>query len=51
LKDPEVAFHDLGADFYNTKTNPERRKRNHVHQLEALGFKVTLEPATTPLAA
>jgi transposase len=51
LSDPEVAFNDLGADFYNTKTNPERRKRNHVHQLEALGFKVTLEPVTMPAAA
>jgi hypothetical protein len=25
--------------------NPERRKRAHVHELEALGYKVALEPA------
>jgi len=26
--------------------DPERRKRNHLRRLEALGFTVTLEPAT-----
>jgi transposase len=51
LSDPTTAFHDLGPDFYNTRTNPERRKRNHVHQLEALGYKVTLEPIALPAAA
>jgi transposase len=45
LSDPDARFHDLGADFYDTRINPERRKRNHIRQLEALGYKVTLEPA------
>jgi transposase len=45
LSDPEARFHDLGADFYDTHTNTERRKRNHIRQLEALGYKVLLEPA------
>ena len=45
LSDPEAHFHDLGADFYDTRINPDRKKRNHVRQLEALGYKVTLEPA------
>jgi transposase len=45
LCDPEARFHDLGADFYNTRTDTERRKRNHIRQLEALGFTVHLEPA------
>jgi transposase len=45
LADPNLRFHDLGAGFYDTRTNPERAKRNHVRQLEALGYKVTLEPA------
>jgi transposase len=31
--------------FYDTRINAERAKRNHVRQLEALGYKVTLEPA------
>jgi transposase len=45
LADPEVRFHDLGAGFYDTRSNAERAKRNHIRQLEALGYKVTLEPA------
>jgi hypothetical protein len=27
------------------RIDPERRKRNHIRQLEALGYKVTLDPA------
>jgi transposase len=45
LTDPDARYHDLGAGFYDTRINPERAKRNHVRQLEALGYKVTLEPA------
>jgi transposase len=45
LSDPDARFHDLGADFYTTRIDPERRKRGHIRQLEALGFKVTIEPA------
>jgi transposase len=45
LSDPEAHFHDLGAGFYDTRVGPERAKRNHIRQLEALGDKVTLQPA------
>jgi transposase len=45
LADPATRYADLGSDFYDTRINPERRKRNHIRQLEALGYKVTLEPA------
>ncbi|WP_406071743.1 IS110 family transposase [Micromonospora sp. NBC_01638] len=45
LSDPEAHFHDLGADFYLSRTDTERRKRNHIHQLEALGYRVTLDLA------
>jgi transposase len=45
LADPTARFHDLGAGFYDPRINPERARRNHVRQLEALGYKVTLEPA------
>jgi transposase len=51
FSDPQTVFQDLGPDFYNSKTNPERRKRTHIRHLEALGWKVTLEPATLPTAA
>jgi transposase len=45
LSDPDARFHDLGPDFYDTRIGPDRKKRNHIRQLEALGYKVTLEPA------
>jgi transposase len=45
LSDPEARYHDLGPDFHHNHLGTERRKRNHIRQLEALGFKVTLEPA------
>lgn len=45
LSDPQATYTDLGSDFFDRRTNPERRKRAHIHQLEALGCKVTLEPA------
>ena len=45
LADPTARFCDLGPGFYDTRINPERIKRNHIRQLEALGYKVTLEPA------
>jgi hypothetical protein len=35
----------LGADFYDTRIKPDRKKRNHIRQLEALGYRVILEPA------
>jgi transposase len=44
LSDPDARYADLGAGFYDQRIDPERRKRAHIHQLEALGYKVTLEP-------
>jgi hypothetical protein len=38
-------FQDLGAGFYDTRSSPERAKRNHIRQLEAPGYTVTLQPA------
>jgi transposase len=45
LADPTARFQDLGAGFYDTRINAERARRNHIRQLEALGYKVTLQPA------
>ena len=45
LADPNARFCDLGAGFSDTRINADRAKRNHVRQLQALGYKVTLEPA------
>ena len=48
LADPDARYIDLGSSFYDTRINPEHRKRNHIRQLEALGYTVTLEPAACP---
>ncbi len=45
LSDDQARFHDLGADFYDTHAGTEHAKRNHIRQLQALGYRVTLEPA------
>ena len=45
LADPTARFHDLGADFYTNRTDTNRKTRNHIRQLQALGFTVTLTPA------
>jgi transposase len=45
LADPDATYHDLGADYYTSHTNLQRKIRNHVRQLEALGLYVTLTPA------
>jgi transposase len=44
LSDENTRYHDLGPDHYDQRIGPERIKRTHVRQLEALGYKVTLEP-------
>ena len=38
-------YDDLGADYFDKRRNTEIRQRRLVKQLEAMGHKVTLEPA------
>jgi transposase len=45
LSDADAQFVDLGADHYGARINPQRRVRNHVRELQALGYTVTLNPA------
>ena len=45
LHNPDAQFHDLGPDHFSKHINPDTRKRNHIRQLEALGYTVTLTPA------
>jgi transposase len=45
LSDPEARFTDLGADHFTRHVDTSHKKRNHIRQLEALGYRVTLEPA------
>jgi hypothetical protein len=45
LADPIARFHDLGADSHARRIDRDRKTRNLVRQLQALGHKVTLQPA------
>jgi len=45
LSDPSARFCDLGSDHHVSRINIERRMRNHIAQLAAMGYRVTLEPA------
>jgi transposase len=45
LSDPYARYADLGPDFYAGRIDPDRRRREHVRQLEALGYTVILERA------
>jgi transposase len=45
LADPDSQFLDLGVDHYDRNVNTLAKKRQHIRQLEALGYRVTLEPA------
>jgi transposase len=45
LSDDDAHFLDLGADYYASRTDPQRRVRNHVRELQALGYTVILNPA------
>ncbi|MBV8349506.1 MAG: IS110 family transposase [Mycolicibacterium sp.] len=45
LSDEQTVFTDLGADHFTRHLNSETKKRNHIRQLEALGYTVTLTPA------
>jgi transposase len=38
-------FCDLGPDYHTRRIDLERRIRNHVAQLAALGYRVSVEPA------
>jgi len=45
LADPTARFRDLGSDYHTNRVVTERKIRNHVAHLSAMGFHVTLEPA------
>ena len=50
LANREARFHDLGPDWYDRYIDKQRKTRNLIRQLEALGHTVTLTPAE-PAAA
>jgi hypothetical protein len=38
----DARFTDLGGDHFTKHLNPDTKKRNHIRQLQALGYTVTL---------
>jgi transposase len=44
LSNPETHFQDLGADHYDRRVSTAAKRRSHIRSLEALGYRVTLEP-------
>ncbi len=45
LADRSTRYHDLGAGYYASRIDKNRKTRSHVRQLEALGYTVTLTQA------
>ncbi|MDX6585266.1 MAG: transposase [Solirubrobacterales bacterium] len=45
LDDPDARYVDLGSDYHANRLDPDRRTRDLVRQLQALGHTVTLAPA------
>ena len=45
LNDPDARYIDLGSDYHTTRLDPDRKTRDLVRQLQALGHEVTLAPA------
>lgn len=45
LADPAARYHDLGPGYYASRIDKDRKLRNHIRQIEALGYAVTLTQA------
>jgi transposase len=45
LQDPAARFTDLGPGYYQGRLDTDRKIRNHIRQIQALGFAVTITKA------
>jgi transposase len=45
LADPAARYTDLGYGYYQARTDTDRKIRNHIRQIQALGFTVALTKA------
>jgi transposase len=45
LADPAARFTDLGPGYYQARLDTDRKLRNHIRQIQALGFAVTITKA------
>jgi transposase len=51
LNDPAARFADLGADWHQRKTDRDKKIRNHIRQLRAMGVEITVnDPRARPAA-
>jgi transposase len=46
LADPTARYTDLGHGYHQARTDTDRKLKNHIRQIEALGFSVTLSKAS-----
>ena len=42
LSDPAARYADLGYGYYQARTDTDRQLRNHIRQIQALGFDITI---------
>ena len=42
LSDPAARYTDLGAGYHQTRLDTDRKICNHIRQIQALGFDVTI---------
>jgi transposase len=45
IADPAARYTDLGYGYHQARTDIDRKLRNHIRQIQALGFAVTLTRA------
>jgi transposase len=45
LAGPEARYADLSSGYYQARIDTGRQARNHIRQLQALGFEVTITKA------
>lgn len=45
LTSPAARYQDLGAGYHTSRMDEGKKARNHIRQLEALGYTVALTPA------
>ena len=46
LYDPAARHADLGYSYYQARTDTDRKLRNHIRSIQALGFDATITRAT-----
>ena len=45
MADPDLRYHDLGADYFQRRQEPERQAARLVRKLADLGYTATIQPA------